>query len=156
MMNNTLFAQLITAISTLDDVQGAQLLTIAHGFASTSAPAQASTPTPAPAPKERKPLDPATDVTIELDVVKLPDGDKRKAFKLGYGAGRAGAKLLIKDAGFAWDQQVGAYVGTASAYTKLGIKGNGNKRTLSVSAEWVERGREQAQRKAERREAKRA
>lgn len=150
MMNNTLFAQLVNALAALDDAQGAQMLTIAHGFASVGAP---STPVQAPEPKRE--LDPATDVTIPVTFV----GGRKTAFTLGYGAGRAGAKAYIRSLGIAWDASVdrkdgsgktGAYVGTSKAIAALGITDG----CIPVSAEWVQAGRDKAQAKAERKARK--
>ena len=112
-------------------------------------------PVPTQAPEPVHTLEPAEDVVLKVSMVKLPDGDTRKAFTLGYGNGRAGAKLLVKDAGFKWDDSVKAYVGDAKAYTSLHITGKGTERTLPVSATWVQAGRDKAQAKAERK-AKRA
>lgn len=153
-MNNALFTSLITTITALDDTQGAQLLAIANGFASVGASAQPTAPAQAPEPAPKREYEPATDVALEITMVALGKDDKRKAFTLGYGAGRAGAKAYVKDAGFKWDATVNAYVGDAKAYKALGIKGNGNKRTLPVSAQWVQVGRDKAQAKAERKARK--
>jgi len=114
-------------------------------------PAQAPTPTPVP---ERE-LEPAKDVVLKVTMVKLDKDDTRKAFTLGYGDGRMGAKMLIKDAGFKWDENIHAYVGDAKAYTSLHITGKGTERTLPVSAQWVQAGRDKAKAKAEKK-AKRA
>ena len=139
MMNTTLFATVVTALNALDDTQGAQLLAIINGMSAM----QASPVCEAPAPKAPKAYAPAEDVVLPITPVKGA-GTGKKAFKLGYGAGRAGAKLLVKDAGFAWDANVGAYVGTVAQYKALGIADN----ALSVSAEWVQKGRDKAAEKA--------
>lgn len=140
-MNSTLFATIVTALQACDDTQGAQVLAVINGLASVSAPsALAPAPVEAPAPKV---YEPATDVELALIPVSGA-GKGKKAFKLGYGAGRAGAKLMIRDAGFAWDESVGAYVGTPAQYKALGATDN----VLSVSAEWVQKGRDKAAAKA--------
>lgn len=120
-----------------------------------SAPNSTSAPT--------RTYEPATDVTLTIAMVDLPDGFKRedgtactKAFTLKYGAGRAGAKALIKDAGFAWSASANAYCGTDKAYKALNISGRGKERTLPVSAQWVQAGRDKAAEKQAKREAKRA
>lgn len=152
MMNTTLFAQLVTALNALDDTQGAQVLSIVNAYASMGTPAQASTPAQAPEPKV---YEPATDVTIPVTFV----GGRKTAFTLGYGAGRAGAKAMLRNAGITWDASVdrkdgsgktGAYVGTAKAIASLSITDG----CLPVSAEWVQAGRDKAQAKAERKARK--
>ena len=146
-MNNALFTSLITSLIALDDTQGAQLLAIVNGFASvgTQAPVQA----PAPAPVQRT-YEPATDVIIPIKPVKGA-GRGRKAFTLGYGAGRAGAKAYVKSVGFVWDNDLKAYVGTSKAYESLAFESENN---LLVTANWVQAGRDQAQAKAERKARK--
>lgn len=113
------------------------------------------------APK-RKELSAPTDVYIEIEPLPLKG---KKAFRLGYGSGRGGAKLLIKSVGFAWsdefadDKHKGAWVGTSAQYKKLTVKdvvfNEGKKdehkgKGLLISAEWVQKGRDKAQAKAKR------
>lgn len=137
-MNTTLFATVVTALNALDDTQGAQLLAIINGMSNMSSPVSV-----APTPKAPKTYAPAEDVLLPITPVKGADKGK-KAFKLGYGAGRAGAKLMIKDAGFTWDGDLQAYVGTSAQYKALGVTED----KLPVSAEWVQKGRDKAAEKA--------
>ncbi len=153
-MNNTFAQALALALTLTDDekvllVQTLAQLGVAHTNASVSTPAQAV----APAPKEQKTYEPATDVAIPLTLVKSA-GRGKKAFKLGYGNGRAGAKLCIKDAGFAWNAELGAYVGTNAQFESLSTRKDGKDVVLEVSADWVEQGRAKAQAKAARKAAK--
>lgn len=153
-MNNTFAQALALALTLTDDekvllVQTLAQLGVAHANASVSTPAQAV----APAPKEQKTYEPATDVVIPLTLVKGA-GRGKKAFKLGYGNGRAGAKLCIKDAGFAWNAELGAYVGTNAQFESLSTRKDGKDVVLEVSANWVEQGRAKAQAKAARKAAK--
>lgn len=141
MMNTNLFATVVNALTNLDDTQGTQLLAIINGMSNM----QVASPV-VEAPAKPKVYGPAEDIMLAIIPVKGA-GNGKKAFKLGYGAGRAGAKLLIKNAGFAWDSTVGekgAYVGTNAQYKALGIEDN----MLPVSAQWVQAGRDKAAEKA--------
>lgn len=146
----------IATLSTLENDEKAILLQtlIALGSSPVSAPVSAPAPTPAP----RKALPKAEDVTIPVTPVKVPRG--KVAFTLGYGNGRGGAKLMVKNAGFTWDSSLadstrkGAWVGTTSQAKSIGLTTKST--TLSVSAEWVQRGRDKAQAKAEKKARKSA
>lgn len=139
-MNSTLFATIVTALNACDDTQGAQVLAVINGIVGMGVASPAVAPVEAPTPKV---YEPAEDVRIPIALVKGA-GKGKKAFKLGYGAGRAGAKLMIKAAGFAWDDELKAYVGTLAQYNALEVADN----ALSVSAEWVQAGRDKAAAKA--------
>ena len=126
---------------------------VSGGNAQVSAPAAPTQD----APKERKPLAPATDVELPITRVKAPKG--MYAFTLGAGAGKAGAKLQIKDGGFKWDAsfaeegvRYGAWVGTAAQAKALGLTAKSD--ALTVTASWVQAGRDKAAAKAARRAAK--
>lgn len=144
----------IATLSTLENDEKAILLQalIALGSSPVSAPA------PTPTPAQRKPLPEAEDVTIPVTPVKAERG--KVAFTLGYGNGRGGAKLMIKNAGFTWDSSLaddtrkGAWVGTTAQAKSIGL--TTKSKTLNVSAEWVQKGRDKAEAKAERRARKSA
>lgn len=103
-------------------------------------PTRVSTPTAEV--KAHKPLSEAKDVELPVTVV---DG----GLTIGYGAGRAGAKMLVKSVGFKWDENKRAYVGGDLKALKL--KGRGQNRTLTVTADWVQKGRDKAAEKAAKR-----
>ena len=178
MMNNDAIASAIAMLAQTGNVQAVIALT--QALAGTTQPT-ISLPTgvdysaqgleriagsaPAPAApqtrkKERKPLGEAKDVEIGIIVIpKQPKG--RFAFRLKTGEGKQGAKMRLKDAGFTWDGDVdtqglhkyaGAYVGTTAMAKALGLTAKST--TLSVPADWVQKGRDFAKAKAEKREAK--
>lgn len=103
-------------------------------------PTRVSTPTAEV--KAHKPLSEAKDVELPVTVV---DG----GLTIGYGAGRAGAKMLVKSVGFKWNEDKRMYVGGDLKALKL--KGRGQNRTLTVTAEWVQKGRDKAAEKAAKR-----
>ena len=95
-------------------------------------------------PKASKPVaytpkSEATDVELPVDVV----GD---GFMLGFGSGRAGAKLYIKSLGFKWDANKMCYRGADLEALKL--KGKAGSKRLTVPAKWVQAGRDKAIAKA--------
>lgn len=101
---------------------------------------------PTTQPKAEKPkaipTTPATDVELPV-TMQGKDG-----FTLGYGSGRAGAKMFVKSCGFRWDAEKRMYCG--GDFKALALKGRGANRTLTVSAEWVQKGRDKAEAKANR------
>lgn len=128
-------------------IAAASDMAVPYELRNMGAPAQVSAPAPAPAPvQERKPLAPAENVV--LAITRKSAGRGKYAFTLGYGAGRAGAKALVKDAGFAWDGDLKAYVGTTAQAKALGLTAKSTE--IAVSAQWVQVGRDKAQAKAER------
>ena len=138
----------------LADKDAERLITIIRGMQS-GTPVQASTPAKAPAKASKKPVElaPAEDVVLDITPVTAPKG--QVAFTLGWGNGRGGAKLMVKDAGFAWSEALageghkGAWVGTTAQAKKLGITAKSTK--LTVSATWVQAGRDKAAEKAAKR-----
>lgn len=113
--------------------------------------------------ESKRTYDAPTDVYLEIEPITVKG---KKAFRLGYGGGRGGAKMLIKSVGFAWsadyadDKHKGAWVGTSEQYKKLTVKdvvfNEGKKdehkgKALLVSAEWVQKGRDKAEAKANKR-----
>lgn len=178
MMNNDAIASAIAMLAQAGNVQAVIALTQAlAGQAQTSvtlptgvdysaqgleriagsAPAPAA---PQTRKKARKPLGEAKDVEIGIIVIpKQPKG--RFAFRLKTGEGKQGAKMRLKDAGFTWDGDVdtqglhkyaGAYVGTTAMAKALGLTAKST--TLSVPADWVQKGRDFAAAKAAKRAAK--
>ena len=129
----------------LTDADTERIISIIRGMQD-GKPLQAQAPTQAPKKAEPKAYEPATDVQVPITPVKAGTG--KVAFTLGYGAGRAGAKLAVKNAGFAWDasyaddKHKGAYVGTTAQAKALGITAKSTK--LTVSAQWVQAGRDKA------------
>ena len=117
---------------------------IEFGIVDTTSTTQPHVNAPTPQPKAEKPkaITPATDVELPV-TMQGKDG-----FTLGYGSGRTGAKMFVKACGFAWDSDRRAYVG--GDFKALGLKGRGANRTLIVSAEWVQKGRDKAEAKANR------
>lgn len=148
MAKNT-FSQVLADIMALTDAEKHTLLMTLVALGQSSASKQAQAPTSAPsAPKERT-LEPATDVTLALTPVSAGKG--KVAFTLGFGKGREGAKLMLKDAGFTWDASLalegvrkGAYVGACK--NTLGLTSKST--TLNVPATWVQAGRDKAAEKA--------
>lgn len=99
-----------------------------------------------PEPKASKPVayTPKSEATdVELSVELVNDG-----FTLGYGSGRAGAKLYIKSLGFKWDADKRCYCGADIKALKL--KGKAGSKRLTVPAKWVQAGRDKAIAKANR------
>ncbi len=161
MMNNTLYAQLVDALDALTDAQGKRILAIAQAYANMGDADTGVTGASVQAPAPKREYEPATDVTIPVTFV----GGRKTAFTLGYGAGRAGAKELIRSLGIAWDASVarkdgsgktGAWVGTSKAIAALNVQYDDDtmQAYLPVSAEWVQAGRDKAQAKAERKARK--
>ena len=135
----------------LTNTDAERIIAIIRGMQAGAEPGSARTQASKPEPKRE--YEPATDVTLPITVTKCTK--TQFAFTLGYGGGRAGAKLLIREAGFAWNADLKAYAGTPTQAQALGLalaKGNA---TLKVSAANVQAGRDKAAAKAERR-AKRA
>jgi len=137
----------------LTDTDAERIIAIIRGMQSGAEPGNARTQAQASKPEPKREYEPATDVTLPITVTKCTK--TQFAFTLGYGGGRAGAKLLIREAGFAWNADLKAYAGTPKQAEALGLalaKGNA---TLKVSAASVQAGRDKAAAKAERK-AKRA
>ena len=93
---------------------------------------------------------------IELEMVTVKG---QKAFLLGYGDGRNGAKELIKSVGFFWNTALrdnnrkGAWCGTLAQFKKLetrtmifkeGTEKEHKGIGLVVPKEWVQKGRDKA------------
>ena len=117
-----------------------------------SAPAQVSAPAPAPvqapAPKAYAP---AADHDINIEYVSAGRG--KFGLRIGYqGGGHAGAKLMVKDAGFKWDDTLKAWVGTTAQAKALGLTSKST--SMHLTAEWVQAGRDKAAAKAARKAAK--
>lgn len=86
MMNNTLFSNIVTAITNLDDVQGAQLLSIINGMTNVS-----SSPNPttkiSKAPKKSKefkgtPKDISVAMTVDKNKVSLSAYTKKDVWEV--------------------------------------------------------------------------
>lgn len=133
----------------LTDTDTERLITIIRGMQSGIS---VGTPTQASKSKQERTYDPATDVTLPIAVVKATK--TKFAFTLGYGSGRAGAKLLIKQSGFAWDADAKAWAGTPANAEKLGLTKDST--TLAVPADSVQAGRDKAAAKAAKRAGKEA
>ena len=164
-MNNALFTSLITSLTTLDDVQGAQLLAIVNGFASVGA----SAPTQAPTPKRESTAEPASDAVCKVSVVKA---NKRVyACSLGMGDKCArnahdAAKAILKGAGFVWvdatsdkwdkaydnGKRKGVYVGTPKMAESLGLTADGGE--IAVTKAQVQAQADRKQARAERKARK--
>ena len=117
----------------------------------------AQQPTVAKPERDYSDLGEAKDVELPITVIKGA-GSGKLAFALGFGAGREGGKLCIKDAGFAWDESLadgthkGAWVGTTAQAKALGLTSKST--TLTVPAKWVQAGRDKAAAKAARKASK--
>lgn len=146
---NTAHMSALGAIISLAATNGVPFEVITNGT-STTASATPSVSAPVKSePKERKPV---TDGTLPITVRKSPKGVY--AFNLGYGEGREGAKLMVKDAGFKWDASYaddhfkGAFVGTTAQAKALGLTAKSTE--IAYTAEWQQKGRDKAAAKAER------
>lgn len=166
-MAQTTFAQALANVLALNDADKALLLQTLVALATAPTQTSVSAPALAPvqdAPKTRKPLPKAEDVDLGITIVKSSAKDNVFALTLGYGAGKAGAKLMLKQTDedgkpwFKWDASLaedgvrkGAWVGTYEHAKALGL--TARSKTLTVPANWVQLGREQAERKAARKSA---
>ena len=118
------------------------------GVAQVSAPTPAPVQTPAPAPKAYAPV---ADHDINIEHVSVGRG--KYGLRIGYmGGGHAGAKLMVKDAGFAWDDTLKAWVGTTAQAKALGLTAKST--TLHLPAQWQQAGRDKAAAKAARKARK--
>lgn len=137
----TALAQVI-ALATANDIE--------FGIVDTTSTTQSHVNAPTPQPKAEKPkvLAPATDTMFPI--VSL-DGTFN-TFNLGYGAGKAGAKLLIKAHGWVWDKDLGAYANGSLENIEIVLdESDHTKAHIKVPAEWIQKGRDKAAEKAARR-----
>ena len=161
-MAQTTLAQVLADVLTLSDADKHVVLTtlIALGQAPTSG--KATAPESVPTPVQRT-YEPATDV--ELPLIPAKAGKGKVAFYLGYGKARKGAGMMLEAHGFVKDKSYDtdngavspdgkthhvAYVG--SCKNTLGLTSKST--SLTVTAEWVQAGRDKAAEKAARKAGK--
>lgn len=138
-------------VARLSDDDAQRIIDIIHGL-------QSGKTTRAKRDYNADPLPPAKDVTLPLTQVKAGRG--KIGFYALHGEAQAGAKLMVKAAGFAWDTSFadekhnGAWVGTTAQAKTLGL--TASSKELVVTAEWVQAGRDAAAKRTAKKAAKNA
>ncbi len=104
------------------------------------------------APKPTRTLEPAKDEVLKVTHVNVGKG--KVGIRSLNGPGSYGGKLMLKDAGFVWDETYadskyhGAWVGTTAQAKAVGLTSKSTE--ITIPATWVQAGRDKAAAKAER------